>query len=408
MQNTIAIIGGGASGLCAAIRARELGADVTILERQPRVGKKLIATGNGRCNLTNLCAATNPEHYHGGTDIMREPMRRFPPEKILSFFRTLGVEALREGEKVYPLSEQASSVLDALRFRIDELGVRTRLEFDVTRIEQRDGRFVLHARDGRNQTADKLIMACGSPSAPSLGGTDAGLALMRSLGFDCAPSLPALVQLRTDTEHIRALTGIRFMGGATLLVDGTPMRTEPGEILFAEYGLSGPAILQLSRIAAAALKSRKSACVHLHILPNITVESLRRRRDILSVRPIEHFFTGMLNKRLGQTLLKIAGCGTFGLPSGSLCDFQLENLSAVMADWPIDVVGTQGLEHAQVASGGVKTAQFDPLTLASLRVPGLYATGELLDIDGDCGGFNLQWAWASGLLAAESACADNQ
>lgn len=395
----ICVIGGGASGLISAVQAKRNAPELNIcvLERLPRVGKKLIATGNGRCNLTNMHASQ--DRYHGGTNIMAEAMRRYPPTEVIRFFQSIGVEPLYEDNKVYPRSEQASSVLDALRLTLDELGVEVLCEFDVKAISPG---FVITARDGRVLNASKIILAAGGMSSPTLGGTESGYQLLQSLGHRVLPRLPALVQLKTPTESIRALTGIKYQGAISIFVQHVLERTEQGEVLFTEYGLSGPPVLQLSRIASAALNGRKQVNVRLEILSESPLPMLQQRRANLSSRPLSDFLTGMLNKRLGQTLLKLAGCAPLSRLAGSLTDFELDTLSDLMTNWVLPVTGTQGFQSAQVTAGGLDTREVDPLTLESKLVPGLYITGELLDIDGDCGGFNLQWAWASGLLAADA------
>ncbi len=405
---TIGVVGGGASGLIAAIKARQLGADVVLMERQARVGKKLLVTGNGRCNLTHLMASrpvgrggVNPTlPYHGGTAIMARAMQAYQPTAVVEFFRALGVEPFYDGDRVYPQSEQAGSVVDALRLTCDELGVRTLCCFEANAVE---GAYRVAAVDGRTVEADKLIMAMGGPSGAAVGGTNLGLKLMERMGFKIAQPQPALVQLRTDMTDIRALTGIRFTGEILIEADGVVQRSEGGEILFTDYGLSGPAVLQVSRDASVSLSKRKRVLAHLRVFESPPLDMLKARRQLLGGRPVEHFLTGLVNRRLGQVLLRLSCTGPMGRPSCELTDFELENLAQVCSDWPIEVIGTQGLDSAQVAAGGVRTDQFDPLTLEAKKMPGLYATGELLDIDGDCGGYNLQWAWASGLLAAESA-----
>ncbi len=396
----IAVVGGGASGMAAAIQAKRVAPSlrVAVLERQARVGKKLLATGNGRCNLTNLGASQSD--YHGGTALMRPAMAAYPPSAVIAFFGSLGVEPLFEGDKVYPLSEQAGAVVDALRLAMDELGVELIASFDACSVEPG---FTVRAQDGQSVRADRLILAAGGMASPALGSTNAGYKLLESLGHKVNPCLPALVQLTTDTEPIRALSGIKCNGEISILVDGAPMRTERGEVLFTDYGLSGPPVLQLSRIASEALHRRKRVEALLSIADEDPTESLKSRRALLARRPMEHFLTGLLNKRLGQTLIKLSGCGPLSRLAGGVSDLEIEALAALMHGFLLTVTGTMGMKHAQVTAGGADTREFSPDTLQSRLCPGLFATGELLDIDGDCGGYNLQWAWASGLLAGTAA-----
>ncbi|NLG25587.1 MAG: aminoacetone oxidase family FAD-binding enzyme [Clostridiales bacterium] len=412
MTGSVAVVGGGAAGLMAALAAaRGLGPGrVAVYERGPRVGKKLAATGNGRCNLTNLGA--RPDHYLGSAaDAVAAALDRFPPGAVLRVFDEIGVTAAVElGGRVYPMSGQASSVVDALRLALAERGVAEVVDFDVASVRRAGGAFSLRGRDGREARADRVILACGSPAAPGLGGSDAGLALAKSLGHAVRPPLPALCPLRTDEAPIRALKGIRVDGRATLYIGGRAAASASGEVLFAEYGLSGPAIFDLSRPAAAALAEGAAAQVALAILPggeDAVRSLLRARRAALSGRALENFLTGMVNKRLGQVLVKLAADGEAGAlarPASSLTDWQLSTLARLLTGWRLAVEGTRGFEAAQVAAGGVIGGELDPATLQSRAMPGLYLAGEMIDVDAGCGGYNLQWAWASGLLAG-GACA---
>lgn len=399
MRYDVGIIGGGASGLAAAIQIKRANKkrSVALIERQSRVGKKLLSTGNGRCNLTNLSAS--PSDYHGGVSLMGPAMEAHPPKVIIEFFQSLGIEPLYEGDKVYPLSEQASSVVDALRFASDELGVETISSFEVSAIKKG---FVIYSIDKQIIECEKLILALGSPASPVHGSTDTGYRLLKSLGHKLIPCLPALVQLQTPIDDIRPLTGIKFTGSIAVEVNGQPVRKDRGEVLFTNYGLSGPPVLQISGVASHALSKRKTVEAVLSILSEFPLDALKARREMLNHRPLEHFLTGMLNKRLGQTILKLAGCTPLSRPASSLSDFELETLAMLLVRWALPITGTQGLKTAQVCAGGADTSQFEPMTLESKLVPGLYVVGELLDIDGDCGGFNLQWAWASALLAGKA------
>ena len=405
----ILIVGGGASGMMAALEARRNGPALRIgvLERMNRVGKKLMATGNGRCNLTNLNAA--PERYHGDVPFMERAMAAFPPRAVLDRFEEYGVYPLvEEGGKVYPMREQASSVLDALRLSMEEADVAELCDFEAASLKNERGVWQIISTSGETARARRVIMACGGLTAPNLGGSASGYRLLEALGHTVTPRLPALVQLKTDVSPIRALKGIKYTGEISLLVGGRVQRSESGEVLFTEYGLSGPPVLQLSRIAAQALSRRnpQPVAARLHILPmsrDEALELLERRIKTLRERPLENFLTGLVNKRLGQTLVKRATDLPLSAPSGEMTGEALAELAGLLTGWEIAVTGTQGFDQAQVTAGGVRTSDVEPDTMASRLVPGLYITGEVLNIDGDCGGFNLQWAWASGMLAGQSA-----
>lgn len=395
----ILILGGGAAGLVAAIAAKRQGGDISVavLEKEDRVGKKLLRTGNGRCNITNKNVCE--DRYHGtDPEFTEAAFDRFPVQTVVRFFESIGVVTeFWEDGRAYPLSYQASSVLDALRFACDELGVEIFCSQEVRTIKPQKGGFNVLAEN--EFFAKRLIVAAGS----SAGLKNQIKNPLAQLGHTVLPSLPAIVTLKTDPFFVRQLKGIKFEGEISALAGETAVQTAAGEILFTEDGLSGPPSLDLSRL----ISHKKADRVSLNILPKLSFERLcemlKSRRAVLGNRTLENFFTGMVNKRLGQIVMKYCG---FSLAdrADSLSDEQLELLAYALKDFRIKAIGTGPLSQAQAAAGGALTAEFSPLTLESKKHPGLYAAGEVLDIDGDCGGFNLQWAWSSGLLSAESAC----
>lgn len=401
----IAVLGGGAAGLMAANRALDERFSVTVFERMSRTGKKLLATGNGRCNLTNQNAGM--ADYHGGTGLMARAMARYSPERVIDIFHGLGVLTHTEGDgKVYPLSDQAASVLDALRLSILEKGGVERTDFEAAALCREGDLWIIRAASGETARARRVIVATGGLTAPNLGGSPSGHKLLKALGHHVTPCHPALTQLRTPTEPIRALKGLKYTGEIAVYLDGDKKRTEWGEVLFTEYGLSGPPVLQLSRGASVGLSEGKSVEVSLHLLSWAVEEilgELHYRRARLPRRTAENLLTGFVNKRIGQTVVKQLGVA-LSEPIGALNDGALLRIARRLHRWVLPVVGAQPFAHAQVTAGGIRTDEVDPETLESRLVPHLYIVGEALDIDGDCGGYNLQWAWASGLLAAESAC----
>lgn len=400
----LAVVGGGASGLIAALRAKALGPElaVCLLEKQDRVGRKLLSTGNGRCNLTNLGASATC--YHGGGALVCEALRRFPPRRVMDFFEEIGLPCREEEDgRVYPLCGQAAAVLDDLRLGCQERGVETMINCEVTALTPG---FVLSRADGQSLSARRVLLATGGLAAPGLGGGEAGQRLFRQAGHRVTRCFPALSQLKTPADLVRPLKGVRCAAQVDLLVAGAPARRERGEILFAEYGLSGIAAMQLARAAGEALARRQRVQARINFLPGLDGDLsalLGRRAQALPERALEDFLTGLVHKRLGQTLIKLAGVAPLSRPARSLAQAEIAALAALLCGWTLPVTGTMGFAQAQVTAGGAECGQFDPLTLESILLPGLYAAGEALDVDGDCGGFNLQWAWASGLLAAESA-----
>jgi len=398
---TVTVIGGGAAGMMAALTVAEQGNRVLLLERQSRVGRKLLATGNGRCNLTNL--DLSPEHYHGAPSAFIAPaMDAFGAADTLEFFRALGLLTVAEDSgRVYPLSDQAGSVVDVLRFALEAAGVTLRTEFDVTAIKQTRSGFKLCSQSESILT-DKVILCCGGMAGGKLGGTKSGYELLQSLGHRLTRLYPVLVQLKTDNTYVRSLKGVRADAAVTLKRGGETLAESAGEVQFADYGVSGPAVFEISR-AAAGEKGELS--LHLDLLRSMDFAQVQavieHRRQSMPALTLENLLTGMVHNRLGRTVLRYAGYD-LNAPVSSLKPGDIKKIAACLGDFSLPVLGTLGFDGAQVTAGGVRTDEFDPNTLESKLIPGLYAAGEVLDVDGDCGGYNLQWAWASGRLAGKT------
>ena len=394
-----AIIGGGASGLFAACLLARAGVETLLLEKQSRVGRKLLSTGNGRCNLSNLNAS--PADYHGDARYVRAALEALPPRAAVAFFESIGlICAPDEAGRVYPLSNQAAGVLDALRLCAGEAGARIETEFDAVKVARRGGSFRILAADGRSADADFVLVAAGGMAAPKLGGGPGGYRLLENLGHDIAPRLPAIAALRTQGDALRALKGIRMHGELTLLCGTKALRREEGEILFSENGVSGIAAMQLAREVNLAARQGRSCALKMNFLPGAPKDLIDRRARVLPLRTMEDFLSGVVPRRLGQVLVKQAGVQPLSLTARELSAAQRGAIHETLTGWTLNVQGTLGFDQAQVTCGGAALSDFHPDTLESRRVPGLFAAGEVLDVDGDCGGFNLQWAWASAHLAA--------
>ncbi len=397
-MNTVIIIGGGASGILAALTAAEDPQNrVLLLERQQRIGRKLLATGNGRCNLTNTGAA--PEHYHGENPaFVRPALEAFPAQAALDFFHGLGLLTQEEyGGRVYPLSNSANSVLDVLRFALDKAGVEQRCACPVKNLRREKQGFTVETENERLR-ADKLILACGGAAGGKLGGVMDGYQLAKALGHKRTGLYPALVQLLTEPDYPRALKGVRVQCSLRLKRRAFLLARASGELQFTETGVSGPAVFDLSR---AASTGGEGLSLHISLLPQSEGEIrglLQRRREQYPELPASELLTGMLHNRLGRMLVKYAGLNGSS-PLSALTEQELDALARACGDFCLPVTGTEGFDSAQVTAGGLRSSDFDPRTLESRLVPGLFACGELLDADGDCGGYNLQWAWASGRLA---------
>ena len=393
----IGIIGGGASGLAAALSAAEKEeTQVVLLERQARVGRKLLATGNGRCNLTNLHAAVGG--YHGSApEFARYAIEMFPPEKTLDWFRSLGLLTVAEDSgRVYPYSDQANSVVDVLRFALEKPNIQVKLGFEVEKVKKTASGFLVQSR-GEGVECNRLIIACGGLAGTKLGGSMSGYKLLRSLGHGCTKLRPTLVQLKSGWRGAAALKGVRANCRAAVVHDGKVTAESEGQLQFTEYGLSGPVIFEISRDVC---QGGGDWLCRLDFLPEMDgkalISELEKRRN--TVLPVSELLTGILHNRLGRVLTQSAGL-TLNGPASSLSDGELVQAARGVKCLEVSLTEPMGMDSAQVTAGGILTSQFDEKTMESRIVPGLYACGEVLDIDGDCGGYNLQWAWSSGRLA---------
>ena len=397
----IGIIGGGASGMAAALAAAENdNVQVVLMERQARVGRKLQATGNGRCNLTNLHAAQGG--YHGEDPYFAQyAIEEFCPEETLRWFRSLGLFTVaEESGRVYPYSDQANSVLDVLRFALEKPNIQVKLGFEVEKVKKTANGFRVESKE-ETLECNRLIVACGGLAGTKLGGTMSGYKLLRSLGHKCTKLRPTLVQLKTAWTGIVGLKGVRANCHAAIFHNGQLHRESTGEIQFTEYGLSGPVIFEISRDACQG--GGEWIC-RLDFLPGIgeailKEELLRRKNTNL---PTSELLTGILHNRLGRVLTQAVGISGY-VPVKQLEENELTEVCRTVKGFEVSLTEPMGMDTAQVTAGGILTAEFEKTTMESRLVPGLYACGEVLDIDGDCGGYNLQWAWSSGRLAGTHA-----
>ena len=394
-----AIIGGGAAGLFAACCLALEGREVVLLEKQSRVGRKLLSTGNGRCNLSNLNASEGD--YHGDPRYIRAALGALSPQDCIAFFESIGLICAPDEEgRVYPLSNQAAGVLDALRLFADEAGCETITEFEVKNISRRKNAFHIVSADGRSLDADFVIIACGGLAAPKLGGCGDGYRLLESFGHRCTARLSAIAALKTDPDAVRALKGIRMQGEIELYARDQLLRRERGEILFSETGVSGIAAMQMARAVNLEMQKGGKCRLKMNFLPGAGEDFIANRAGLLPDRPLEDFLSGIVPKRLGQVIIKNAGVAPLNMPAGDLTLSQCSKIQSMLTGWILDIKSTLGFDQAQVTCGGAELKDFNPETLESRKAPGLFAAGEVLDVDGDCGGFNLHWAWASGYLCA--------
>ena len=393
----IGIIGAGASGMAAALAAAENeNVQVILMERQARVGRKLSATGNGRCNLTNL-HASHQGYYGEDAGFAASALIRYDVADTLNWFKSLGLYTVsEESGRVYPYSDQANSVVDVLRFALDKSNIQLLTGFEVKKVKKTDSGFRVESAD-EVIFCDKLIVACGGLAGTKLGGSMAGYQLLRSFGHKCTKLRPTLVQLKSSWNGCASLKGVRANCHVQILHDGSLHSESCGELQFTDYGLSGPVIFEVSRDAC---QGRGNWVCKLDFLPNIAMEALRtellRRRS--TSWNAEDLLTGILHNRLGRILTQSVGIkGTWKI--AELRDDEIDAACSAVKNFEAPLTETMGMDAAQVTAGGIFTSEFDSATMESRLIPGLYACGEVLDIDGDCGGYNLQWAWSSGRLA---------
>lgn len=408
MAKKVMIIGGGASGLTAAIAAARQGAEVTILEHMDRVGKKILSTGNGRCNMTNL--SMRAEFYRcSQKQFPMKVLDRFSVWDTLTFFDELGIVTKNRNGYIYPNSDQASAVLDTLRLEAEHLGVQMLCGCQVQKLRQTKiaGRRQFEAETSQGKfCGGSLILATGSMAAPATGSDGSGYELAKAFGHQIIKPLPALVQLRCEGKQYKQLAGIRCEASLKMMVDGKAVAGEEGELQLTEYGISGIPVFQISRFASVALDDGKQVTVLIDFLPSQSRDESRRflkkRVGRMEYRTCGDLMTGVLNKKLALVLLRLSGIRP-DEPVGTVKPPQWDRLVTNLKSYEARVTGTNPFEQAQVCCGGVDTRDVRPETMESRLVPGLYLTGELLDVDGICGGYNLQWAWSTGMIAGRSA-----
>lgn len=404
MKNkTLAIVGGGACGLSSAIHAKKIAPNLNIvlLEKMDRVGKKILATGNGRCNFSNIYASKN--NFYGEDYVFSKYfLDKFTVNDTIDFFEDLGVlhKVLEDG-KVYPYSEQASSILDCMRNKIEFDGVCIQSQFEVVDLVNKNNKFNIISKDGKIVVADAVIFATGGMSSPKLGSDGSGIRILKKLGHSSTKLTPALVQLKTPTENIKPLKGIKINGKLSIYSNKEFLKEDFGEILFTEYGISGPPVFQLSTLFARY----KNLVAHIDFMPefseNDVLQILQNRRKSLNYTNMENYFNGFLNKRLGNIICKNSGIEKLSFMVCDLDDLTITNMVKLIKNFELRILDTNGFNNSQVTAGGIRTCEFDSKTLESKIVDNLYCAGEILDIVGDCGGYNLQWAWSSSYVATK-------
>ncbi len=392
------IIGAGAAGLCAAIVLGRQGTKVALLEKGTKVGRKILVSGNGKCNITNRNISTDRFHS-ADPKFIQEALGGYGFEQVKLFLNSIGLE-LVEGKdgQMFPMSLQASSVVDLLEYEAIKAGVRIILDCQVEDIDKVDNGFILETTKG-SMLCQKLLIASGSPAAPHLGGTDIGYLLAAKMGHTIVPSHPSLVQLCSDEKWVKSCSGTKVSAVVRLYVNGQYVTQKEGDILFTNYGISGLAVLDISREASLRLAENEYCELSIDIMPNYSREKLANmmidRVDTSGSKPTKLWLQGIFHKKLIPIILKQSGCKAES--EYQLNRKEINKLVYAVKNLKLSISGTRGFKGAEVSTGGVNTLEISPNTMESKLVPNLYFAGEVLDIDGDRGGYNFHWAWVCGL-----------
>ena len=389
------IIGGGASGMMAAIQAARTGAAVTLLEHNEKPGKKILATGNGRCNLTNL--VQEPSRYRSSQpDFPWKIITQYPLEDTLAFFSELGIYTKDRNGWVYPYSDQAAGVAQVLELEARHQKVKIKTTEEVTDILREDGQYLVKTATWQ-YPCDSVIISCGSSASNVEGSSTTGYELAEKLGHMVVKPLPSLCGIRGKDNYYAKWAGSRMDGRITLEIDGETVGEEQGEILFTEYGISGIGVFQLSRYAVRGTDEGKIATYHLDLMPQLTKEELVKllldRQQAGSYKNPQELLIGLLPRKMIDVLVKKT--------------YEPEKIAERLKDWQVPVKGAYALQQAQICSGGVDPRELTE-QLESRLHPGIYFTGEVIDVDGPCGGYNLQWAWSSGAVAGRAAAEEGR
>ena len=400
----VIVIGGGAAGMMAAITAASNGADTMILEHKDRVGKKILSTGNGKCNYTNELQGVT--YYRGDDPAFVLPvMEQFGFEETVSFFEKLGIYPKNRNGYYYPASEQAASVSDVLRMELTFRHVAVVTECELRNISGKKNGFLLETDKGRF-SAEKIIFATGLLAAPKTGSDGSAIPLIKAFGHRFSDIVPALTALQCRESFFRQLAGIRTEAEVSLFIAGENIISERGELQLTDYGISGIPVFQVSRFAAKALYNKQEVTAVLNFMPQMSEEEftvfLAERARLRPQKTAEEFLTGLFHKKMIALWVKCSRISK-EKPVGTYSEEELRTLVRLIQQFEVNVEGTNSFEQAQVCCGGVSTEEVKEDTLESSYVPGVYFAGEILDVDGICGGYNLQWAWSSGWIAGREA-----
>ena len=400
----IAVIGGGAAGMLAAIQIAKSKNEAVILEHTKRLGKKLLLTGSGKCNISNEDMSLS--HYHGhdsSLKLVKDVLKAVSPNEVLDILKDLGLVTRNKNGYIYPFSEQAASVLDILRFAVRDYGVKVIDDFEPESIKRKANSGFVVKSGNKELIFDKIIIAAGSSAAPKTGSDGTGYKLAEELGHHVFKPLCALTNLECTESFFPSIAGIRCHAKVTIAG-----REETGELQLTKNGISGINVFNLSYLAAEAMDKGEKTAATIDFMPELDGDELRnlllKKRDDFSDRPLEEFFAGILNKNLGMCIIKQTGISVKLTDAvNKLTDKDIKRLSEKLKNFTVSVKAAGDFDRCQCVYGGVDTNEVTEL-LESKKNPGIYFAGEILDVNGDCGGYNLTFAFASGILAARAAC----
>ncbi len=392
----LAVIGGGASGVCAAIEAKNCNPsiDVTIFERMPKIMKKILATGNGRCNFTN--ENLSPMHFYGDTLFLRRVLTSSYADTE-NYFRSLGLLSYNEDGRIYPRSQQAASLRDTLEEKLKDLFINVKTDCAVTEIKKSNKGFIIN-----DEYFDAVVISGGGKASPVQGSDGSCYALLKSLGHKTTDLYPALCGLTTKDKALNSLKGVRTEGKASLYTQNTLLGEESGEIQFTDKGISGIPVMNLSHLC----KNHKHLNLVIDLCANISFTELREHIILMKSaspsRECELVLSGIINSKLGFSVMNKSGIKAH-TKINSLSNSQVNTLCETIKNFTFDINGTRGFDSAQITCGGIKTDEIDPNNMMSKIADGLFVCGEILDIHGDCGGYNLHLAWTTGRIAGNGA-----
>ncbi len=392
------IIGAGAAGLCAAITAARAGQSVTLLEQNTKIAKKILVSGNGKCNIDNKYIDSRRFHSQNPSFI-EDVLTAYGFDVVEKFFTSIGLELIEGKEgKIFPMSLQASSVVELLEYEAKRAGVEIFCDCTVTSIDKNADTFTVETSQG-SKISKKLLLTSGSPAAPQLGGSNSGYAFAAKMGHSLVPRHPSLVQLCSEENWVKSASGVKVAGLAQLYANGEYITEKKGDLLFTNYGISGLAILDLSREVSTRLANFDYCELNLDLMPELSKEKLTNlllsRIKKESEKPLALWLQGIINKKLISIILEQSKCKV--RVEDQLNRKEINKLVHTIKNLKLSINDTKGFAGAEVATGGIDTTEVNPKTMESKLVPNLYFAGEILDVDGDRGGFNFHFAWVTGM-----------